>query len=176
VPGRTPYAAVQAFIDPLQLGLWCITRAVLDARGGYYPASTSHPLTFRDDAYARLDGAVRLSLAVEIYYRVVETPADGVDGPWRVVIVSYIYTLYDADDALLLSYHWHPEGCSPITTPHLHLGSAAVTQALLADAHLPTGIVSLPDMVRLAIRDLRVRPLRRNWSQVLDRVLALLAE
>jgi hypothetical protein len=149
---------------------------VLDARGGYYPASTPHPLTFRDDASVRLGGAVRLSLAVEIHYRIFESPEGRVDGPWSVAVVSYIYSLYVAEDAMLLSYHWHPQGRSPITTPHLHLGSAAVTQVFLADAHLPTGIVSLPDVVRLAIRDLHVRPLRPDWSQVLDRALALLAE
>ena len=57
-----------------------------------------------------------------------------------------------------------------MTAPHLHLGAGAeVGRRDLASAHLPTGLITLEDLFRLAITDLGVRPLRRDWSEILDR-------
>ncbi len=156
-------------MEPLQSALSCVSRTVLDARGAYYPAARPHPLSLSDDAAVRLGGNARLSLTVEIGYRIHDTLPVEDKGRWAVTSAMYMYTFYDARGGQLLSYHWHPEGRSPITTPHLHLGASAVTRDLLATAHLPTGLITLIDVIRLAIQDFGVRPLRRDWAAVLDR-------
>ncbi len=151
----------------------CITRAVIDVRGGYYPASDPHSLTLGDGGPVRLAGDARLSLWAWQLYRVVESAE--IRGPWMVAVVSYYYTLSDAAGREVLGYHWHPDSRNPVTHPHLHLGAGAGT--LLADltrAHLPTGPVSLVDVIRLAVRDFRVRPLRPDWAALLDRAQAAL--
>jgi len=102
-----------------------------------------------------------------------EWRADAGPHHWSVRITTYVYTLYLPGDAMLLAYHWHPEGRSPITTPHLHVGSATA-RAPLAGAHLPTGTVTLPQVLRLAIREFGVQSLRNDWPAVLDRAEAAL--
>jgi hypothetical protein len=87
-----------------------------------------------------------------------------------VRIAGYQYALYDADDREILAYHWHPEGSSHVTAPHLHLGAGAeVGRRDLASALPPTGQITLEDVLRFAITDLGVRPLRRDWSEILHR-------
>jgi hypothetical protein len=82
---------------------------------------------------------------------------------------TYEYRLSDGDDREILAYHWHPDGASQVRTPHLHLGPAAeVGRRALTTAHLPTGRVGLGAMVRLAIEDFAVAPIRRDWNSVLS--------
>jgi hypothetical protein len=51
--------------------------------------------------------------------------------------------------------------------PHLHLGPAAqVKQRDLAAVHLPTGIISLPDIVELVIGEFGVEPRVEGWRDV----------
>jgi len=89
---------------------------------------------------------------------------------WRVRIVAYQYALLDDASREYLAYHWHPDGSSHVTQPHLHLGPAAgVAVPELAAAHLPTGPVSLAAVARLAIEAFDVRPLRLDWAAVLGR-------
>jgi hypothetical protein len=37
----------------------------------------------------------------------------------------------------------------------------------LTRAHLPTGLINLADLLRLAVEDFQVRPLRSDWGVVL---------
>jgi hypothetical protein len=109
-----------------------------------------------------------LYLTVEDYFRVVEDP--GHPHPWATRWVGYQYTLRDIDDREIVAYHWYPEGRSHITTPHIHLGPGAeIGRRDLARAHLRAGRVMLEDMLQFVITELGVRPLRRDWSEVLDR-------
>lgn len=106
------------------------------------------------------------------HYRVIETP-DTQHGPWRVNVVGYLYTLQDRDGLEIVSYHWHPGQQSPITWPHLHIGVAAVGEGAsvsrrdVPGIHFPTKFIALQDIIRLAITQFDVRPLRSDWEQVL---------
>jgi hypothetical protein len=84
-----------------------------------------------------------------------------------VAPAGYIYQfLYAANERELLAYHWHARGASPIIWPHLHV-SAPLTPLDLTRGHLPTGPVSLPAVLRYAVADLGVRPLRQDWAATL---------
>lgn len=80
----------------------------------------------------------------------------------------------------ILLYHWHPAGVSPVTDPHLHLSSklppieVASTgrsphKVTLSDMHIRTGHILLEDVVRVLIDEFKVKPLRRDWEEVLAR-------
>ncbi|MEX0782662.1 MAG: hypothetical protein WD557_08430 [Dehalococcoidia bacterium] len=81
--------------------------------------------------------------------------------------MEYRYRLL-VNDSELLVYHWNPGGPEGRTYPHLHLGGGAeVGNRVLTRAHIPTGEVGLPDVVRLLIEELSVRPRRADWRAVL---------
>lgn len=99
-------------------------------------------------------------------YRIVED--SGPRGPWKVETIAYYYALEAESGREILAYHWHPDTGFPVTTPHMHLGpEAAVGHQLLAQSHLPTGRISMEDVLRLAITDFHVEPNRPDWEDVL---------
>jgi hypothetical protein len=53
----------------------------------------------------------------------------------------------------LFAYHWHPTGASPVTWPHLHVLDPA---SALRKVHLPTGRISLEEVLRLAVVEFAV--------------------
>lgn len=117
------------------------------------------------EGQARLGKNVRLALVVRHGYRF-SPPDDGVG--WRIETTSYAYRLIDRDGRFVLSYHWHPTGNSPVVHPHLHVGYRTPVVDF-ARAHLPTGHVFLPTVLRAAIAELGVDPLRADWSAILER-------
>ncbi len=63
-----------------------------------------------------------------------------------------------------------------MTTPHLHLGGGvAAWRPDFAKVHIPTGLVTLEDVLLLAIEELilDVEPLRADWRDILIRNDAL---
>ncbi len=107
-------------------------------------------------------GEPRLTLDATEQYRVHED-AEG----WHVEIVGYLYAIgYEGRE--LVAYHWHPHGDSPITRPHMHVGTdIRVGDRWLGKVHLPTGAVSLDRIVALAIADLGAEPLRDDWERLI---------
>ena len=173
--GRTPTAAVHSLRDALQLALSCVTNGVLiTSQGGHAPAAAAHMLSLQGSP-VRLAGEARVALTVAHWYRLEEYI--GVREPWRVQTTGYDYRLDGADGREIASYHWHPEGASHVVSPHLHLGAGAgALRRELTRAHFPTGWVMLPEVLRLAVETFSVRPLRRDWSAILDRAQAALGE
>ena len=168
--GRTPAEAVQNFLGPLQQAISCVTKTVLNVSGGYSPREDGEPhtLVLGDGSPDRLGSNPPLFLTVALHYHIVE--ASGKRGPWKVSIAAYWYSLDDEQGQEILAFHWHPRGRSSVTSPHLHIGpGAGVQYPRLRGAHIPTGRVALEDVLRLAIRELGVEPLRRDWADVLDR-------
>jgi hypothetical protein len=107
------------------------------------------------------------------HYRAVR--ADPPHGPWKIQTVAYYYTLERADDlgAEIFSYHWHPQGHSPITFPHLHIHACVeIRRPDGRDVHFPTEQVSLEDILRLVITDFGVIPRQENWAEVLGNTQA----
>jgi hypothetical protein len=95
--------------------------------------------------------------------------------PWRARISDYNYTIRKRNDSELLAYHWHPDGTSRVTWPHLHVG-AANSPPVLPRTHLPTGHVPLQDIVRLVIEELGVEARRDDWREVVVRTRQALGE
>lgn len=176
--GETPAEAVQNYVDPLQKAVSCVTKAVLDVSGGYYASDKPHSLAFGGGLPQRLSGS-NLYLSIVQLYRVVEDE-DLERGLWRATITQYVYTLRRASTSwesdkpeTLISYQWHPRPGARYNYPHLHLGAASgigpAGESLLSNkSHIPTGRIAVEDVIRFAISQLGVRPLREDWSEVLD--------
>lgn len=172
--GRTPHEAVQNFLQPLSLALSCVTRDVLNNSPGrgrrWDPNGGPYKAVLADGGPVKLAGGSGLTLSVIHHFRIVESEGDR--GPWKVSSAAYFYTLEDEAGREVVAYHWHPAQRSRVTAPHMHLGAGA---GALRDefhrAHLPTGRVSLEDVLRLAISEFAVKPLRPDWETILDDAL-----
>ena len=158
--GRSAGRAVEAFIAPFQRAVACVTREILVRGPGRSEPVRS--LQFRGNA-VRLRGRHRLELSVLVEYVAEEgrPPAR-----YATPLVGYRYELAHADGPMILAYHWHPVGVSPVTWPHLHL-AGQVASVPFDKAHLPTGLVSRQDVLRFAIADLGVEPIRDDWQAIL---------
>jgi hypothetical protein len=165
--GETPQQAVGSYVSQIQRALSCITTSVLSRRRDYTPERLQALTIGTDDGRVRLGGESRLSLSFTQHYRIVRASADqGI--LWSVAVVGYEYAYDDADGREIIAYHWHPEGRSLVGTPHLHLGyGAGVARLELQRTHLPTGMVSIEQVLHLGIEDLGVRTRRADWRSVL---------
>lgn len=165
--GRTPTEAVGNYVDSTQLAISCISDWVVTVDGGYYPSDMPHILTMNRESPVRLSGESRLWFLLIQYYRIIRS--DTSDTLWTVTVTGYRYAVIDTNGRDVLEYHWHPVSRSPITSPHLHIGHGAmVRRTELRDAHLPTGHVSISEILRTLIRDFAVIPQRRDWESILD--------
>ena len=90
-------------------------------------------------------------------------------------VVSYTYRLLDLDEHEILAFHWHPVGLSDVVDPHLHLSSRLNPIEMgrnqeplpLVGVHIPTGFVTLEDVVRLLITEFGITPRRDDWDNLL---------
>ena len=95
--------------------------------------------------------------------------------PFDVDVIGYSYRMLERSGRELLAFHWHPVGLSRVVTPHLHLSSRLRPIPIepvgltisLADHHIPTGIVTLADVVRYLIVEIGIEPRRSDWREVL---------
>ncbi len=89
--------------------------------------------------------------------------------------MSYEYQVLDREEREILAFHWHPVGLSDVTDPHLHLTSRLNPIDMgrdqdplpLADMHIPTGFITLEDVVRLLITEFDIRPRCTDWDDLL---------
>lgn len=159
-------AALDAFRRHLQRALACVTSAIVMVRPGNV-ALSQHP------APLGYDRAVSLSLELFV---VTEPMPDA--RRRQVRIVGYSYAVHDRAGQELLTYQWHPVGRSPVVRPHLHLGSRLLRPELappFGRTHWPTERVTLTAVLRAAIEDLGVEPLRDDWQERLTVAETVLA-
>jgi hypothetical protein len=118
----------------------------------------------RDRSVAVRHPSVAL-VGFEYVFRVNETRARGRDR-WQVVVQRYYYALLTRERREIIAFHWHP-GVPGRPEPHLHLGVASEASTLLRAAHIPASIITLHEVLRFAIRELGVEPLRPGWEALL---------
>ncbi len=154
--------AAEAFRARRVAVLTCLTPAYVELRG-YAPARWPHPFALAKGETVRLRGENQLGLTVAEEYELTEVAA----GEWEARIVSYFYAFEHAGSELL-AYHWHPQGHSRVTEPHLHvMGNREFSGQPVGKLHLPTGAIRLEEIVALAISELGAEPLREDWRAVL---------
>ena len=167
---ESPIAAAEEFLRPLRRALSCVTTQYLS--GGYEPNRPTL-LNFPDaneNGYIRLHSDHRqlqeegfVEFRFTHNYEIIET-ADG----WTVHTTGYNYEFQLGNGREIVAYHFDPRRGSKVKTPHLHV--RGLTDPLeLSKTHFPTGRVSIEEVIRFAIVELRVRPLHQNgvWQATL---------
>jgi hypothetical protein len=148
----------------MQKAISCVTNAVFTVNG-HHPSEKPLVLLLNNSDPVQLAGPSRLFLEVLQNYRVEEAP--GERGPWKMATTTYIYALQDSEGKEVISYHYHPG--AGVTFPHMHVRSnVQIGPRPLRKYHLPTGRVSLEEVLRQALSELKVKPARPNWREVLD--------
>ncbi|MGI8642914.1 MAG: hypothetical protein ACR2LS_02220 [Thermomicrobiales bacterium] len=115
-----------------------------------------------------------MGFVARLEYRVHPSVDGGAD--FEAHTTNYRYHILDRDDREILAYHWHPNSVSPVTEPHLHLSGrlrpldvgARDVPVPLGEMYLPTGMVTLVQVVRLLITEFDVEPRRPDWEAVLS--------
>jgi hypothetical protein len=160
---KTPAEAVERYRGRTVRLLSCVTNVHAVVRA-YHLSDKPHQLELADTAKMR-GGPLSIDVAEEYELRQAA-------GGWRVEIVGYLYAI-GHEGRELVSYHWHPQGESPITWPHMHVGvNVQVGDRWLAKVHLPTGNVGLEQIVATAIVELGVEPLRDDWERLIAEAAA----
>lgn len=163
--GRTPPEAVNNFLNLLQRSLSCLTRTVIHVKDGDDPSSDLYPLSLQENP-CLLGRDRRFTIKVIQHYRVIA--CEGIRGRWKVTEDAYYYTLGQANGPELIGFHLHPHERTAVTYPHLHVYPATrLDQHHLIKTPIPTGRVSLEAVLRYAITELGVEPLRPDWTNVL---------
>lgn len=180
MPSRTPGEALESHRQSIQRLVSCISNHVIGVNypRAYFPSLPDSVSSFaifelgnglgvplRSEASI----AVRVQLTAEIVQDL-EIPGSR---SWMVRTGGYLIS-FSVDGRELVAYQWHPHGRSPVTDPHLHIGPAIAGSSMqigtrtVNRVHFPTGVVTLASMVRLAIEEFGVEPLRTDWQAVLD--------
>lgn len=115
------------------------------------------------ERYVPLAGRNRLVFSMRNVYR----PERNSPRQIRLRTVSYWYEFSEQDSSELISFHWHPHRPGQPSFPHLHMESRFGSVVVLKRNHVPSGRVSFESVVRFAIEELGVRPLRPDWDAVL---------
>lgn len=176
MPGRTPYEAFSAFVEPLADALSCVVRTKIQhSAGGNAVVDKEHQLWLTgsdDNPYVKLDhtsGRPKLELLARMRYMLIHREDHDGLGGYRVTTRAYDYSVQTQDKQLVLAFHWHPTGSSDVTTPHLHIGAQQLspTSVLSHKDHINTGRITLETAVRTAV-DLGAKPKFEDWAEILE--------
>ena len=122
----------------------------------------------------------KLYLELDQHVEVVKVATEKGDR-YRVSTVRYIYAIWESPDTCLVGWHYHPD--LDVSFPHVHIydkkteeeKKAGLKPSLLHDLHIPSGRVSLEDVIHFAITELGVLPDKKrqdDWQQVLKETSA----
>lgn len=172
--GRTARDAMSAYRERLQLVVSCVTNAVVqgksESRSGRVDETRAFALN--NGVPVPVSGETPLLLRVQQHCMLnqdVEVPSR----QWTISLVGYVYTIQLRNLTEVVAYQWHPQRTIDLPFPHVHFGPAssrsdsAVRPGELHKVHFPTGIVSVEDIIRLAIDEFHVEPRRSDWEAVL---------
>ena len=157
---------MRRFLEPFREVLACVTGEGFVARGarpgGPFQAAFQSGLA----VLARRGGLPPILL--RLFHRYFVVQVKGERNLWEIRTAEWIYDAADAEDTLIVAFHWHPVGSGRVTWPHLH-AYGQHPSVELHKLHLPTGPLSIAAVVRFLIEDLDVLPRRANWDQILGR-------
>jgi hypothetical protein len=105
---------------------------------------------------AILDSDPPIGLWISFSYKIVRV--NDYRGPWKIKTLAYQYTLLDQHEKEIISYQWHP---ALYSFPHIHIPGR------YKGIHFETGRIYLEQVLRTAIIEFGVRPLKTDWSNIL---------
>lgn len=170
MPGASPAAAVDAFLDPLREALACIGVAHFTlSPGARGEVGRTHAWTLNRGEQA-LELGTGLNFRASMRFEILDQGQSSGRSRFRVTTREYIYS-YRQGKREILGAHWHPIGSSRYLEPHYHVGGPAIadTGVYLERAHIPSHRVSFEEFIRLMISELKVPPRCSDWEDRLRR-------
>jgi len=179
MPGNTVHVAYGKFISPLQKALSIISKDNVTG-------PNRHEIELNQEYMIHMgpkDGPVKvkgkdpdgnvcdLELEAMMKFMIISCSAEE-GGRYRATTTWYRYTVRTAvDQREVFSYHWHPGGDSPLSDPHMHIGSAQLDKQGILDKskHWTSGRITFESIVRLLIAEFEVKA-PRNWQSKLDEI------
>lgn len=170
MPGRKPHEAVRAFLEPLNRAASTVTTTPFLVSPKGYIEGRRHGIRLgSEDLISLKAGPHRYNFSASIEYDVIENPsASSAADKFRVTTRGYMYHLLTEDFQDILLWHWHPEGHSHYTGPHLHIGKVQLGLNAVAEnfQHVPTGRIAFEDVLLHLIQTSRVETLRTRDESV----------
>jgi hypothetical protein len=171
VASNKGYEALNAYCEEIQKIVSCITNEVW-----YGSSSERDRLNFSvGDGFFRVAREDNTYLYIDINQEIEDPKTTG-----TVTTKYYLYSIADADGKDLVGFHFHPDLTEdPILYPHIHAYANQDPRYLslnLHRKHIPSGRVALEDVIRWLISELKVKPLRKNWDDVLTKAKARFLE
>ena len=177
--GRTAYEAFRAHLDATTAVLGCISAGHFAV---HRPAVIEVDETYAAVLNRRMPVRLRLASRAAIGFFAGETfrirRADvPTHEPFIVEPIGYAYQFSTPNDFReLFAFHWTPEaaGAGERRFPHVHLRSSFVADTgplnreTFGKLHFPTGQLTAADIVRFAITELNVVPLRPDWAAIIE--------
>lgn len=161
--GNGGAATLDEFIELTQRAVSCLAPAVVIQRRR---APDAPPFLTLSERFAALSEPHGLSFSLLHAYLL--RPANGRRANDVVHSVGYSYQIHRFDGEEVVAFHWHPGRTKQVQFPHLHLESRSDRPAISRGHHIPSGRVSIEAVVRFAIEELGVRPLRPDWLQLIE--------
>jgi hypothetical protein len=191
---KTERAARQAYEQDLRLVISCVADVIcltkwnkrlnrwfLDISRRKTDVSATGSMEVETDfiMLRRKDGS-RLYLELVQHIEIAKVATEKGDR-YRVSTLRYIYGIWESADKCLLSWHYHPDLDVPF--PHMHVydrkteeeKKAGQKASILHGLHIPSGRVSLENVIQFAIIELGVLPDKKreaDWQQVLKETSA----
>jgi hypothetical protein len=155
---------VRELVSDLQRQVACVTHGVLIPQG-YHPAPQPQVISFgNEQGTSLLTGAYNLQLLLRHFFSLTRSADSRL---WVAETSGYIYEIVDQRGDMLISFHWHPMIETPYPFAHIHV-TDTTGPVNLAKKHIPSGPVALAAVLRFAIIELGVAPLRDDWQTILD--------
>lgn len=183
MPRQDAQEALSDYVEPLQAALHCLTPVKLRLR--HAELDVSGLLNFEQSPNIELRRRIQVSgqrlepvyFGVAHRYRIIRDPSDAMSDLYRVIAGGYQYTISNHHQREVITYHWHPGQRSREHGPHVHIGSAVIDSdssdigKTFSRFHIPTGYISIAQVVRLMLTDFNVVPNRQDWQAVLAGLL-----
>ncbi len=164
----TPARAFNRYAEPLKAVLRCVTDASI-INSAHPTADTGLKFAFFTNP-ARLAGSPYALFLVQ-YIRIIPDPDQA--GCWRVKTLSYEYNIEVWESRQeVICFHWNGQDLKN-PHPHIHIGWATSSNGthLGPKSHIPSGRISVEDVVRFAVDELGVQPsgpFKTRWRHVVD--------
>lgn len=156
--GKTPTRAVNNFLRPLRKVVDCITKTTLRVQRSVQ-SEKPHVLFLGEGEPVALKARDQRAISLTMIMGFQVVPAGGELGKYKVKTTSYFYQILK-DESEIICYQWHPEETPKIWFPHIHV------KGELSKIHLPTGRVSIEEVIRLLIVEFKIVG-KSGWEDVL---------
>ena len=160
MPGRNPEEAWRDFRDPIRrtVGAVDLTTRLIQRRFPEERRLLATPST-----------GIAFGKELTLIFSLLLEPVPFETTQWRMTTRRYDYTIVHDSGDLVFGWHWHPESKrSRVTYPHIHVPSAGRYRT----RHIPTGRISLEDVVLFGIDDLGVAGTYPTAREVVSEVHA----